>query len=84
MLKPTNSYWYRKTIVPKSQGEEFFSQFYLNNNILVIINNTNEKNCCYFPIEKRSGNIIYCNKTLKNVVFDVTFCFFDNFDVTTS
>ena len=39
-------------------------------------------NCCYFPIEQGSGNIIYCNKTLKIVVFDVTFCFYDNFDVT--
>ena len=47
-----------------------------------MINNTNEKNCCYFPIEKRSGNIIYCNKTLKIEFFDLTFCFFDNFDAT--
>ena len=47
-----------------------------------MINSTNEKNCCYFPIEYRSGNIIYCNKTLKSVVCDVTFCFFDNLDVT--
>ena len=47
-----------------------------------MINNTNEKNCCYFPIEYRSGNIIYLNKTLKIVVCDVTFCFFDNLDVT--
>ena len=39
-------------------------------------------NCCYFPIGKRSGNIIYCNKTFKIVVFDVTFRFSDNFDVT--
>ena len=39
-------------------------------------------NFCYFPIEKRSGNIIYCNKPLKIIVFDVTFCFSDNFDVT--
>ena len=46
-----------------------------------MINNTNEINCCYFPIEKRSGNIIYCNKTLKIVVRGVTVCFFDNFDV---
>ena len=38
-------------------------------------------NCCYFPIEKRIGNI-YSNKTLKIVVFDVTFCFSDNFDET--
>ena len=45
------------------------------------MNNTNEMNCCNFPIEKRSGNIIYCNKILKIVVFDVTFCFSDNFDV---
>ena len=54
----------------------------MNNNTLIIINNTNEKNCCYFPIEYRSGNIIYCYKTLKIVVSDVTFCFFDNLDVT--
>ena len=47
-----------------------------------MINNTNEKNCCYFPIEYWSRNIIYCNKTLKIVVCDVTFCFFDNLDVT--
>ena len=33
-------------------------------------------------MEYRSGNIIYCNKTLKIVVCDVTFCFFDNLDVT--
>ena len=39
-------------------------------------------NCCYFPIEKRSENIIYCNKIFKIVVFDITFCFSDNFDVT--
>ena len=44
--------------------------------------NTNEKNCCYLPIEYRSENIIYCNKTIKIVVCDVTFCFFDNLDVT--
>ena len=39
-------------------------------------------NSYYFPIEKRSGNIIYCNKTLKIVVFDATLCFSDNFDFT--
>ena len=61
----------------------FFSQSVINNNTLITINNTNENNCCYFfPIEYRSGNIIYCNKTLKIVVCDVTFCLFDNFDVT--
>ena len=49
---------------------------------LIIINNTNEINCCYFPIEYRSGNIIHCNKTLKIVVCVVTFWFFDNLDVT--
>ena len=54
----------------------------LNNNTLIIINNTNENKCCHFPIEYRSGNIIYCNKTLKFVVCDVTFYFFDNIDVT--
>ena len=54
----------------------------MNNNTLIIINNTNEKNCCYFPIEYRGGNIIYSNKSLKIVVCDVTFCFFDNLDVT--
>ena len=54
----------------------------MNNNTLIIINNTNEKNCCYFPIEYRSGNIIYGNKTLKIVVCVVTFWFFDNLDVT--
>ena len=59
-----------------------FHSILLNNNTLVIINNTNEKNCCYFLIEKRSGNIIYCKKTFKMVVFDVTFYFFDNFDIT--
>ena len=48
----------------------------------MIINKTNEKNCCYFPIEYRSGNFIYYNKILKIVVCDVTFCVFDNFDVT--
>ena len=48
----------------------------------MIINNTNKKNCCYFPIEYWSGNIIYCNKTLKIVVCDITFCVFDNLDVT--
>ena len=47
-----------------------------------MINNTNEKSWCYFTIEKRSGNIIYCNNTLKIVVCGVIFCFFDNFDVT--
>ena len=35
----------------------------------------------FFPIEYRSVNI-YFNKTLKIVVWDVTFCFFDNLDVT--
>ena len=54
----------------------------MNNNTLIIINNTNEKNCCYFPIEYQSENIIYCNKTLKFVVCDVAFCFFENLDVT--
>ena len=54
----------------------------MNNNKLIIINNTNEKNYCYFPIEYLSGNIIYSNKTLKIFVCDVTFCSFDNFDVT--
>ena len=58
----------------------FFQSIVLNDNTLVMINNTNEKNCCYFTIEKRSGNIIYCNKTLKIVVCGVTF--FYNFDVT--
>ena len=33
-------------------------------------------------MEYRSGNIIYCNKTMKIVVCDVTFRFFDNLDVT--
>ena len=63
-------------------GRRIFQLLLLNNNTLVIITNTNEKNCCYFKNGKRSGNIIYCNKTLKIVFFDVTFCFFDNFDVT--
>ena len=53
----------------------------MNNNTLIIINNTNKKNCCYFPIEYRSGNI-YSNKTLKIVVCDVAFFFVDNLDVT--
>ena len=63
-------------------GEGIIQSILLNNNILIIINDTNEKNCCYFPIEYRSGNIIYCNKTLKIIICDVTFCFFDNLDVT--
>ena len=54
----------------------------MNNNTLIIINNTNEKKCCYFPIEYRSGNIIYFHKTLKIVVCDVKLCFLDNLDVT--
>ena len=39
------------------------SRFSSTSNTLVIINNTNEKNCCYFPIEKRGENIIYSNQT---------------------
>ena len=62
-------------------GRRIFQSILLNNNTLIIINNTKEKNCCYFPIEYRTGKIIYYNKTLK-IVCDVTFCFFDNFDVT--
>ena len=67
-VRPTSSYWYRKTLEPKPKGK-VFQWILLNNNTLVIINSTNEKNCCYFPIEKRIVNIIYCNKTLKIVVF---------------
>ena len=63
-------------------GRRIFQLILLNNNTLIIINNTNEKNCCYFPIEYLSGNSIYFNKTLKIVVCDVTFCCFDNLDVT--
>ena len=77
----TNSY-VQKNFRAKIIGRRIFPSILLNNNSLIIINNTNEKNCCYFPIEYRSGNIIYCNKTLKIVVCDVTFCFFDNLDVT--
>ena len=78
---PTNSY-VQNNFRAKIIGIRIFQAILLNNNTLIIINNTTEKNCCYFPIEYRSGNIIYCNKTLKIVVCDVTFCFFDNFDVT--
>ena len=74
----TNSY-VQKNFRAKIIGRRIFQSILLNNNTLI---NTNEKNCCYFPIEYRSGNIIYSNKTLKIVVCDVTFCFFDNFDVT--
>ena len=35
----------------------------------------NEMNCRYFPIEERSLNIMYSNKTLKISAFDVKFCF---------
>ena len=55
----------------------------MNNSTLVVIYNTNKKIYCYFPIEKRSGNIIYRNKTLKIVFLYVTFCFFGNIDMTT-
>ena len=41
----------------------------MNNNTLIIINNTNEKNCCYLPIEYWS-DVIYFNKTLKIVACD--------------
>ena len=81
IVESTNSYWYKK-FRAKIIGRRICNSILLNNNTLVIINNTKEMNCCYFPIEKRRGNIIYCNKTLKIVVFDVTFCFSDNFDVT--
>ena len=64
-----------KNFRDKIIGRRIFQLLLLVNNTLVIINNTNEKNCCYFPIGKRSGNIIYCNKTLKIVFFDVTFFF---------
>ena len=63
-------------------GRRIFQSIVLNNNTLVMINNTKEKNYRYFPIEKRNKNIIYFNKTLKIVVCGVTFCFFDNFGVT--
>ena len=50
---------------------------YINKtNEISLKNKTNEKNCCYFPIEYRNGNIIYSNKTLKIVVCDVPFVFF--------
>ena len=79
-VKSTNSY-VKKNFRAKIIGR-IFQSILLNNNTLIIINNTNEKNCCYFTIEYRSGNIIYFNKTLKIVVCEVTFCFFDNLDVT--
>ena len=75
VVSPTNSYVYNN-FRAKIIGRIIFQSILLNNNTLIIINNTNEKNWCYFPIEYRSGNIIYCNKTLKIVVCDVTFCFF--------
>ena len=81
VVTPMNSYVYNN-FRAKIIGRIIFQSILLNNNKLIIINNTNEKNCCYFPIEYRSGNIIYCNKTLKIVVCDVTFCFFNNLDVT--
>ena len=28
VVAPTNSYWYRKTLEPKSEEEEFFTHFY--------------------------------------------------------
>ena len=55
---PTNRYWY-STLDPKSQGDKFLLSILLKKSSLVIINNTNEKNYCYFPIEKLSGNIFY-------------------------
>ena len=78
-LKSTNIYE-QNNFRAKIIGRRIFQSILLNNNTL-IINNTNEKNCCYFPIEYRSGNIFYCNKTSKIVVCDVTF-FFYNLDVT--
>ena len=81
-VTPTNSYA-QKNFRAKIIRRRNFQSILLNNNTLIIINNTNEKNFCYFPIEYRSRNIIYCYKTLKIVVCHVTFCFFDNLDVTT-
>ena len=80
-IEPTNSYA-QKNFRAKIIGRRIFQSILLNNNTLIIINNTNEKNCCYFSIDYLSGNIIYSNKTLKMVVCDVTFCCFDNLDVT--
>ena len=57
----------------QNHREKSFSVNFILLNTSVIINNTSEKNCCYFPIEKPSENIIYCNKTLKIVFFDTTF-----------
>ena len=65
----------------QNHREKNFSVLLLNNNTLAIIKKTNKKNCCYFSIEKRSGNIIYCNKTVK-IVFFTSHLFFDNFDAT--
>ena len=81
MVKSTNSY-VQNNFRAKIIGRRIFQSILLNNNTLIRINNTNEKNCCYFPIKYRSKNIIYCNKTLKIVVCDVPFCFLANLDVT--
>ena len=55
---PTNSNWYRRTLKPNNR-EKNFSVSYRIIVSFVTINNNNEKIYCYFPIEKRSGNIIY-------------------------
>ena len=78
---PKNSY-VNNNFRAKIIGRRIFQSILFNNNTLIIIKNTDEKNCCNFSIEYRSGNIIYCNKTLQIVACDVTFCFFDNLDVT--
>lgn len=51
MFIPTSSYWYSRTFEPKSLGEEF--SILLTNSILVIIHNTEVKNCNYFLIKKK-------------------------------
>ena len=70
-----NSYFTAKII-----GRKKFQYILLNNCALVIINNTNEKYSCCLPIEKRSENMIFLNKTLNIILSDVTF--FYNIDVT--
>ena len=62
-----------ENLYSQNHREKIFQLIFLNNNTLVIINNNNKTNFCYFSIENWSGNIIYCNKTLKIVFFDVTF-----------
>ena len=63
----------QKNFKAKIIGRRIFRSILLYYSTFVIINNTIERNCRPFPIEKRSGNIIYWNKTLKNVFSDGSF-----------